>query len=68
MKQSNRATAATLGCCKTEAEIAGTVSRNAKIRQTLRSSQGVRSQRKHRYQHVSLHLENFQNQKGKTIE
>lgn len=41
MKQSNRATAASLGCRKREAEIAGNVSRNMKIRQTLQSSGGM---------------------------
>lgn len=41
MEQSNRATAASLGCRKREAEIAGNVSRNMKIRQTLQSSGGM---------------------------
>lgn len=66
MKQSDRATAASLRCHKREAAIAGNVSRNLKIRQTSQSSQGVSSQGKHKYQRLSLRLENFQNQKGKT--
>lgn len=66
MKQSDRATAASLRCHKREAAIAGNVSRNSKIRQTPPSSQGAWSQGKHKYQRLSLSLENFQNQKGET--
>lgn len=67
MKLPNRATAASLGY-RQRGRKCGNVSRNLNIRQTLPSSQGVWSQRKHKYQHVSLRLEDFHNQKGKTTE